>query len=1550
VVPVSDDPLARFSVVTRDWFAGTFAAPTPAQGEAWAAIADGHNTLVIAPTGSGKTLAAFLWAIDRLAGAPREARTSGTRVLYVSPLKALAVDVERNLRTPMAGMARVAAQRGLPAPEITVGLRSGDTSPARRRQLISSPPDVLITTPESLFLMLTSAARQTLAGVETVIVDEVHAIAGSKRGAHLALSLERLDDMLEAPAQRIGLSATVRPPEEVARFLSGASPTTIVAPPAAKTFELTVQVPVPDMANLANHSIWPDVEARVVDLVETHNSTIVFANSRRLAERLTARLNEIHAERTDVDGPATMQSAERDELGVPPAAQRQGSERANRARSGDANPKVAGGAPAHLLGSGQTYGAPALLARAHHGSVSKEQRAIVEEDLKTGRLKAVVATSSLELGIDMGAVDLVIQVEAPPSVASGLQRIGRAGHQVGEISHGVLFPKHRTDLIGCAVSVQRMLAGEIETMRVPTNPLDILAQHTVAASALEPLDVEHWFDVVRRSAPFATLPRSAFEATLDLLSGKYPSTEFAELRPRLIYDRDRGTVTARPGAQRLAVTSGGAIPDRGLFTVYLATDSETPSRVGELDEEMVYESRPGDVIALGATSWRITEITHDRVLVIPAPGEPARLPFWRGDDSGRPAELGRAVGKFTGELAGLDRMEFDKRCATLGFNDYATENLWRLLDDQRTATTVVPTDSTLLVERFRDELGDWRVILHSPYGLRVHGPLALAVSRRLRERYGIDEKPTASDDGIVVRLPDTISEAGADSPPGAELFVFDADEIDPIVTAEVGGSALFASRFRECAARALLLPRRNPGRRSPLWHQRQRAAQLLDVARKYPDFPIVLEAVRECLQDVYDVPTLAGLMTEIAARKIRVLETETSTPSPFAASLLFGYVGAFMYEGDSPLAERRAAALSLDSTLLAELLGRVELRELLEPEIVAATGRQLQHLSAERAARDAEAVADLLRLLGPLTTDEVAARAGGADVGGWLEALYAAKRVLPVSFSGRSWWVAIEDIGRLRDGVGVAVPVGVPASFTGPVADPLGELIGRYARTHAPFTTTDVAERFGLGLRVAADVLGRLVADGRLVRGEFSTEAVGDQWCDADVLRILRRRSLAALRAQVEPVSTSAYARFLPAWQGLSAAAGSPGNSGLDGLAAVIDQLAGVPLPASAIESLVLAPRVRDYAPAMLDELLASGEVIWSGGGTISGSDGWIAFHSADAAPLTLAAPADIDFTAAHRAVLDMLTGGGAFFFRQLAQGGPGESELKAALWELIWAGWVTGDTFAPVRATLSGGPGARKRSAPAHRQGRSKRPPRLSRFHVAHPQSRSADPTVAGRWSALPTPEPDSTLRAHHQAELLLSRHGVLTRGAAMAEGVPGGFATLYKVLTAFEDSGRCQRGYFVESLGGAQFAVASTVDRLRSYLDGIDPERREYRAVVLAAADPANSYGAALPWPSRGDGDGAARPGRKAGALVVLVDGELVWFLERGGRSLLSFADEDADANQAAAVALADLVGAGRVSGILIERVNSAPVLSPQVSVAVVTALTDAGFARTPRGLRLR
>ena len=1121
--------MEKLSRPTREWFSGAFPAPTSAQLGAWSSISSGSHTLVVAPTGSGKTLSAFLWALDELAQLGADS-TRKTKVLYISPLKALAVDVERNLRAPLVGITQTAKRLGLNPPEISVGVRSGDTSAADRRNMIKTPPDILITTPESLFLMLTSAARDILAEVDTVIVDEVHAVAGTKRGAHLAVSLERLDAMLDKPAQRIGLSATVRPHEEVGRFLAGAAPIEIVAPPAPKTFDLTVQVPVEDMTELgvtdpnadtsaappAQGSIWPHVEEKMVDLILEHKSCIVFANSRRLAERLTARLNEVYAERIG-DGVET-QHKPPSQVGTP----------------NDVN-----------------HGADPLLARAHHGSVSKDQRALIEDDLKTGRLRCVVATSSLELGIDMGAVDLVVQVEAPPSVASGLQRVGRAGHQVGEISKGVLFPKHRTDLIHCAVTVERMTSGKIEALFVPANPLDVLAQQTVAACALEPIDAEDWFDSVRRTGSFATLPRSAYESTLDLLSGRYPSDEFAELRPRLVWDRDANTLTGRPGSQRLAVTSGGTIPDRGLFTVYMV--GEKQSRVGELDEEMVYESRVGDVFALGATSWRIEEITHDRVLVSPAYGQPGRLPFWHGDGLGRPAELGQALGEFLRSTT--DRSNLAERLSSDGLDANAVNNLIALLDEQLEATGQLPTDKTMIVERFRDELGDWRLVLHSTYGQQVHAPWALAVGARLIERYGIDAAPTASDDGIIVRLPDT-----DDQPPGAELFVFERDEIADIVTEQVGGSALFASRFRECAARALLLPRRNPGKRAPLWQQRQRSAQLLDVARKYPTFPILLETVRECLQDVYDLPALEDILARIGRRQIRIVDVETPSPSPFANSLLFNYVGAFMYEGDSPLAERRAAALSLDSALLAELLGRVELRELLDDSVITTTELELQRLPEDRHAKDIEGVADLLRLLGPLTVDEVGLRTDGDEYPQWLAELADAKRAMEVSFAGRNWWTAIEDAARLRDALGVPLPIGTPAAFIEPVDDPLVDLISRYARTHGPFTLDDAAARFGVGTAVVRDVLRRLAVDKRVVEGEFRPGATGSEWCDAEVLRRLRRRSLAAARQEVEPVSTATLGRFLPAWQHVD----SRRLSGIDGVATVIEQLAGVPVPASA--------------------------------------------------------------------------------------------------------------------------------------------------------------------------------------------------------------------------------------------------------------------------------------------------------------------------------------------------------------------------------------------------
>ncbi|WP_405489588.1 ATP-dependent helicase [Nocardia sp. NBC_00511] len=1619
----------RFSPATREWFDGAFPAPTPAQLGAWDSIAAGQHTLVVAPTGSGKTLSAFLWAIDRLAHREAEDGPRKTSVLYISPLKALAVDVERNLRAPLVGVTQTAKRLGLEPPEIRVGVRSGDTSATERRGMQRTPPDILITTPESLFLMLTSAARETLTGVHTVIVDEVHAIAGSKRGAHLALSLARLDLLraaagLEHPAQRIGLSATVRPPAEVGRFLVGNAPITIVSPPAPKTFDLSVRVPVADMTEPdagredsdQPGSIWPHVDEAIVDLVLEHRSSIVFANSRRLSERLTARLNEAYAARI---GEAV------DTEHAPPAQL---------------------GASTEVI-----HGATTLLARAHHGSVSKEQRALIEDDLKSGRLRCVVATSSLELGIDMGAVELVVQVEAPPSVASGLQRVGRAGHQVGEISRGVIFPKHRTDVIHCAVASMRMTAGQIEELKVPTHPLDILAQQTVAACALEPVDADAWFDTVRGTGSYAALPRSAYESVLDLLSGRYPSDEFAELRPRIVWDRDAGTLTGRPGAQRLAVTSGGAIPDRGLFPVFMV--GEKASRVGELDEEMVYESRVGDVFALGATSWRIEEITFDRVLVTPAFGQPGRLPFWHGDSLGRPAELGAALGEFvriagqaveqhqaarpTGAKAGREPVdlatalrefaagdneradgknstrkstrsgakdkvapetELESVTRAAGLDGNATGNLVALLAEQREATGQLPTDRVLLVERFRDELGDWRLVLHSPYGLPVHAPWALAVGARLRERFGVDAAPTPSDDGIVVRLPDT-----TDEPPGAELFVFETDEIDDLVTEQVGGSALFASRFRECAARALLLPRRDPGKRAPLWQQRQRAAQLLDVARKFPEFPILLETVRECLQDVYDLPSLRDLLGRVARRQIRLVEVETAAPSPFANSLLFDYIGQFMYEGDSPLAERRAAALSLDSSLLAELLGRVELRELLDGTVIEETERELQRLPEDRRARDMEGLADLLRLLGPLTAAEAGERCL-EDPGAWFTELVKSHRALEVSFAGSRWWVPIEDAARLRDALGVPLPIGVPAAFIEPVADPLGDLVGRYARTHGPFTLTRVAQRFGLGTAVAATALHRLALEKRVVEGEFTPGSTGAEWCDNQVLRRLRRRSLAAARKDVEPVATAALGRFLPSWQHV----GTGDLRGVDGVAAVVEQLAGVPIPASAWESLILPLRVRDYSPAMLDELMATGEVIWSGHGSLTAKDGWIALHPAEHAALTLPPPDPLDFTETHIRLLMALgatviggpaasgaadpsvsveaasgakrqtpadrsgesppiapggsgtgrdrpyevvapAGGGAYFFRQLleASGSEDETGLVAALWELVWAGYAGGDTFAPVRALLAG----TARTTTAHRT-----PRRAPRGRMYLPRSgmpaRSSSPQVAGRWSLLPERIADNTVRAHATADVLLERYGVLTRGPVQSEGVPGGFALMYRVLTEFEDRGRCRRGYFVDSLGGAQFSTTDVVDRLRSFDtdrsrdgDGAYGHGPVGNSLALAACDPANPYGAALPWPKAAAEGVGHRPGRKAGALVVLVEGELTLYLERGGKTLLTFT-EDPAVRTAAATALAGLVRDRRVDSLTIDRVNGESVHGNTFA----TFLTEAGFTATPKGFRLR
>ena len=1540
------DPLGLFSPATATWFREVFARPTDAQVGAWRAISSGENALVIAPTGSGKTLAAFLWALDDLTRAPLTPSTQPNpkgrcRVLYVSPLKALAVDVERNLRAPLAGITQTALRLNQTPPSVTVGVRSGDTSAADRRALSTRPPDILITTPESLFLMLTSAAREILRSVQTVIVDEVHALAGTKRGAHLEVSLERLQALTESdgatspiprPLQRIGLSATVRPPERVAAFLGGAHPVRVVAPHAEKSWDLSIVVPVEDMSDLGATasistqrpsnledeqappkppSIWPHVENRILDVISGHRSTIVFANSRRLAERLTAHLNDLQAERL---GEATDP--------FPPPAQLMAQSGASSGRDGSSG---------------------AVIARAHHGSVSKEQRAQIEDDLKSGRLPCVVATSSLELGIDMGAVDVVVQVEAPPSVASGLQRVGRAGHHVGATSRGVFFPNHRGDLIASAVVVERMRQGAIEEVAELRNPLDVLAQQVVATVSVEDAKVEDLYALVRRAHSFRELPYSAFEAVLDMLSGRYPSEEFAELRPRLVWHRDTGVLVARPGAQRLAVTSGGTIPDRGLFGVFLVGEGNASGRhqagrrVGELDEEMVYETRVGDVFTLGTTSWRVEQITHDQVLVSPAPGSPGRLPFWKGDAPGRPLELGRAFGRFVREVGGMRREAATARLREAGLDESAASNLVAYLAEQQATTGALPTDRTVVFERFRDELGDWRVCVHCPLGTGVLNPWALAVEHAARERYGMEVQATATNDGMVLRIPDTESQ-----PPSAELLISDPELLESVITDEVGSSALFAARFRENAARALLLPRRDPKSRSPLWQQRMRSAQLLTVAARYPEFPIVLETMRECLNDVFDLNGLLEVQRQLASRSVRIVEVETKEPSPFARSLLFGYVGAFVYEGDVPLAERKAAALSLDATLLAELLGKDGIKQLLDAGVIASVEADLQCLSADKQVTTPEQMFDLLRTAGPFTRSELAARSvPGLDVAQAVDILLDDRRVVELRIAGREMLAIVEDISRLRDGLGIPIPPGVAATFTEAAAHPIDDLVLRWARTHGPFVISSVAERYGLGRAVVESACDGLVNSGTLVAGSFvdlTGEAANErrQYCHSRVLALIKRRTLALLRKGVEPVEQVAFARFLAEWQGVGS-----GARGVDAVLGAIEQLSGYPIPASAVESMILPARIANYTPAMLDELTAAGEIYWVGDGPIGDSDGWVRWYVADQDPhSTHGEPEQYR----GQEILAALAERGASFFDTLLPSGlavADRSQYVDALWDLVWAGLVTADTFAPVRSLASSG-AHRRPNRPIVRTHRV----RLAGGGLRGPGRgpRVTTPTTAGRWSLVQRSSASAADRLASDVFALLDRYGVVTRGSVLTENAEGGFGTAYRALSSLEEAGQCRRGYFVEGLGAAQFALTGAVDRLRTYQrEPAEPAAPEKpNAVVLAACDPANPYGAGLPWPDR-EGH---RPGRKAGALVVLMGGALIFYVERGGRTLLSFS-EDPSKLAPAAAALASSVQQGLLGKLTVERADGTHIFG---STRVSEALQNAGFRMTPQGLRLR
>ncbi len=1580
-------PLSSFSPHVRRWFEQAFAAPTPAQAQAWPAIAAGEHVLVSAPTGSGKTLAAFLWALDRLSSdevAPAEGATAaadgraavgglGTRVVYVSPLKALAYDVERNLRAPL---------RGIGAEDVRVGIRTGDTPQRERAAMARNPPDILVTTPESLYLILTSQAREMLSGVEAVIVDEIHAVAHSKRGSHLALTLERLEALVSSaggsPVQRIGLSATQNPLAEIGRFLVGPHrQVTIVDAGARKQLDLRIEVPVESMAEpgalprgeqpdplepvaggeSTRGSIWPAIYPKLLELVQAHTSTIVFVNNRRAAERVALRLNELAAHEHRAEDP---------DGATPPDG-----------------------------------AAPPEIARAHHGSLAREERTKVEELLKAGQLPCLVATSSLELGIDMGAVNLVLQIESPKSVARGLQRIGRAGHGVDQVSVGRIFPKFRGDLLECAVVARRMHEGLIEPTVVPRNALDVLAQQIVAiAVAAEPagaaavgaadgapgdggVSVDDLYALVTSTHSYSTLSRELLENVLDMLDGRYPSKEFGELRARIVWDRLAGTIRARKGSRQLAIANAGTIPDRGLYAVTLPDGR----RVGELDEEMVYEARPGQAFLLGASTWRIEEITRDRVIVTPAPGAPGAVPFWKGDSVGRPIELGRAIGAFSRWAVEQDaetlRRDYD-------LDERAARNLLAYLREQQAATRVLPSERTIVLERFRDEIGDWRLCVLSPYGGRVHAAWALAISASVRERHGLEADVIWSDDGIVMHLPDLDgghegdgNEPAIDALPSAADFVLlEPDDVEQAVTAELGGSALFGARFRENAARALLIPRAYPGRRTPLWQQRLKAQNLLEVARRYDDFPIVLETYRECLKDVLDVPGLRELLRGLSTREISLVEVETQTASPFASSLLFDYVATYMYEGDTPSAERRAAALSLDRELLRELLGQEELRELIDPRALARVEDDLQHRSEMTRATGRDGLHDVLRRVGDLTPAEVAERVfEGVEADSLLRDLERERRVVRARIGGRERCIAADEAGLYRDALGAVPPGGLPEAFLADVPDALTQLVARYARTHGPFTTDELRARYRVD---AGAVLRELERAGELVRGELRPGGTEREWCDVEVLRRLRRPSLAALRKEIEPADQRRLAAFLPSWQGVDRHSGA--GAGIDRLREVLVPLQGLALPVEIWERDVLPRRTGAYSQSWLDSLCASGEVVWVGAGA-SGRSGRVALYFREDAP-AIGPPAagraagggataraagspgrggssvpGEDGSGEDQLLRARLASGPSFFTDLLAELDAPAEALREALWDLVWAGEVTNDAWAPLRAprlALARAEGAnRGQGGLAGTQGARSGRPSVGRSRFAGRRRSGAQSQVQGRWSltapvfsragagehAAADRRAMSAERRRTLAELLLERYGIVTREQVLAEGVPGGFAMLYDTFANLETLGVCRRGYFVEGMGGAQFALPGAVERLRA-----EPERA--RTLVLAAADPAQPYGAALAWPKRDSQD--RRPARVAGAYVVLVADEPVLYVERGGRGLLTLVDpqrggheagREADPLREALGALAHAVRSGRVGKLALERIDG----EPAIASSLAGALVELGFHPGPRRLTL-
>jgi ATP-dependent helicase Lhr and Lhr-like helicase len=1513
---MSKNPLDLFHAPVRDWFSAVFPSPTRPQRLGWPAIARGESTLILAPTGTGKTLAAFLWAINRVMFSPVPEKNRRCRVLYISPIKALAVDVERNLQSPIVGIAQAAERAGVPFHEPSVAIRTGDTSANERARFTRQAADILITTPESIYLLLTSNAREMLRSVETVILDEIHALAPTKRGSHLALSLERLEELTGRPVQRIGLSATQRPLEEVAHFLGGALPerpprkgakpeaaeeeilaefesaeaepryrdVTIIDAGEPKRLDLKIEVPIEDMAKLddveplqsgpasqtpSRATMWAAIHPKLLELVRGHTSTIIFVNNRRLAERIAGALNDL---------------------------------------------------------AGET------LVRAHHGSVAASQRKEIEDRLKMGALRGLVATSSLELGIDMGAVDLVVLIEAPPSVASGMQRVGRASHQVGGVSSSVIYPKYRGDLVACAAITHAMYAGEVEAVHYPRNPLDVLAQQIVAMVAMDDWGVQDLFRAIRRAAPYAALTRPVFESVLDMLSGRYPSDEFAELRPRITWDRVAQRLSARQGARHTAIVNGGTIPDRGLYGVFLA-GAERGARVGELDEEMVFESRNGDTIVLGATTWRIEEITHDRVIVSPAPGQPGKMPFWHGDSAGRPAEFGRRIGQMTREMLDLPRpVAYARLIEEHSLDENAAENLLRYLEDQTAATGRVPTDRDIVIERCRDELGDWRVCVLSPFGMRVHAPWCMAATARLRAERGIDAEAMWNDDGFVIRLPET------EEPLDTEWLIPGPSTLKDLVLRQLGSTSLFAAKFREAAARALLLPRRRPGARTPLWQQRKRAADLLNVASRYASFPIVLETYRECVRDVFDLAAATGILREIQRGKIRITTIDSPKPSPFAGALLFSYIANYIYDGDAPLAERRAQALAIDQSQLEEILGSTDLRELLDRGALEEVEQQLQALDPDYHARHPDGLHDLLLRLGDLTESEVAARCSDPLA---LDRLAATRRALAVRIAGETRFIPVEYAGRYRDALGTPLPPGIAEAYLERVERPLAELLRRYARTHGPFTTAEAAARYGAPVASIEGVLKALHAAGKLLEGEFRPDGSHREWCDPDVLQQIRRKTLARLRSEVEPTEQRTYARFIARWQGVTVPRRSRAA-----LLDAIEILQGAAVPASELEREILPSRVSDYRLGDIDALLSSGEVVWVGRERIGEHDGRVALYLADTLGKLLPPDTEVELSERAQRIAEALERQGASFFAALHQatGGGYPGDTQEALWELVWSGRITNDTFQPVRTLVH------ERDERTARRELREGPPGSPEF-LRRLRGRSENsPAGQGRWSlvrqrALETVSP--TEWSANMAQQLLARNGIVMRETALAENIPGGYPIIYPALRKMEESGWIRRGMFVAGLGAAQFAMNSAVDMLRTLRT--DPERPE--VVHITATDPANPYGAVLPWPREEEGAPHAMS-RTSGASVVLVNGRLAAFLRRRNPAIRVLLPENEPERSHAAREVARKLAEvairrqGKRTGLLIGEIEGVPAREHFLA----RFLEEAGFVLTAAGFQMR